>query len=116
MSEKKAKLPETLPKPRLDEAYAQLAFFYFLPDPEQFAWDHWCDERVWQIVEAPVTRDEFEQRVELGAGAHLLARQSHCRRTAAALAGAQDTSRSASRECRRCRARLPCRTRSTSCR
>ena len=102
---------------RLTEAHAQLAFFYFLPDPEQFACDHWCDERVWQMVEAPVSRDEFEQRAELGAGAHSLARQPAGRSIGAvALACAQATSRSASRACRCCRAKSMCRTRSTSCR
>ena len=104
-------------KERLADAHAQLAFFYFLPDPEQFAWDHYCDERVWQMVKEPVSRDEFEQRAELGAGAHSLARQPAGRSIGAvALAGAQATSRSALRACRRCCARSPCRTRSTSCR
>ncbi|XP_051942439.1 kyphoscoliosis peptidase [Hippocampus zosterae] len=37
--------------------------FYFLTDPEEFIDSHFPDEERWQLLEAPVTLEEFERRV-----------------------------------------------------
>ncbi|XP_077419840.1 kyphoscoliosis peptidase [Vanacampus margaritifer] len=37
--------------------------FYFLTDPEEFIESHFPDEARWQLLEAPVTLEEFEKRV-----------------------------------------------------
>ncbi|XP_061700921.1 kyphoscoliosis peptidase [Syngnathoides biaculeatus] len=37
--------------------------FYFLTDPEEFIVSHFPDEERWQLLEAPITLDEFERRV-----------------------------------------------------
>ncbi|KAM3594397.1 uncharacterized protein V6R79_007212 [Siganus canaliculatus] len=37
--------------------------FYFLTDPEEFIESHFPDEEKWQLLEAPITLQEFERRV-----------------------------------------------------
>ncbi|XP_034419425.1 kyphoscoliosis peptidase [Cyclopterus lumpus] len=37
--------------------------FYFLTDPEEFVESHFPDEDKWQLLDAPITREEFERRV-----------------------------------------------------
>ncbi|XP_020499018.2 kyphoscoliosis peptidase [Labrus bergylta] len=37
--------------------------FYFLTDPEEFIDSHFPDEEKWQLVDAPITQEEFERRV-----------------------------------------------------
>lgn len=34
--------------------------FYFLPDPDQFIWTHFPDEKAWQLLEKPHTVADFE--------------------------------------------------------
>lgn len=59
--------PKMSAEERFKEAKMQLAFFYFLPNPAEFVWDHWCDE-TWQMLKAPVSRKQFEERAELSPG------------------------------------------------
>ncbi|XP_068194109.1 kyphoscoliosis peptidase [Antennarius striatus] len=37
--------------------------FYFLTDPEEFIDSHFPDEEKWQLLDLPITREEFERRV-----------------------------------------------------
>ncbi|XP_054653348.1 kyphoscoliosis peptidase [Dunckerocampus dactyliophorus] len=37
--------------------------FYFLTDPEEFIESHFPDEEKWQLLESPITLEEFERRV-----------------------------------------------------
>ncbi|XP_068424142.1 uncharacterized protein [Clinocottus analis] len=37
--------------------------FYFLTDPEEFVEAHFPDEEKWQLLDAPISLDEFERRV-----------------------------------------------------
>lgn len=37
--------------------------FYFLTDPEEFIYTHFPDEERWQLLDAPVSLEEFEKRV-----------------------------------------------------
>lgn len=37
--------------------------FYFLPDPDQFIWTHFPDEKAWQLLEKPFTVADFESHV-----------------------------------------------------
>ncbi|XP_074848327.1 kyphoscoliosis peptidase-like isoform X2 [Carettochelys insculpta] len=37
--------------------------FFFLTDPEHFIESHWPDEPQWQLVQPPVSLEDFEQRV-----------------------------------------------------
>ncbi|XP_036406882.1 kyphoscoliosis peptidase-like [Megalops cyprinoides] len=37
--------------------------FYFLADPEDFIDSHYPDEQQWQLLESPVTLEDFEKRV-----------------------------------------------------
>lgn len=37
--------------------------FYFLTDPEEFIYTHFPDEERWQLLEAPISLEEFEKRV-----------------------------------------------------
>lgn len=45
-----------LSPPRFDD-------FYFLTDPEEFIDSHFPDEERWQLLDAPVTLEEFELKV-----------------------------------------------------
>lgn len=42
--------------PRFDD-------FYFLTDPEEFIDSHFPDEEKWQLLDMPITLEEFEWRV-----------------------------------------------------
>lgn len=42
--------------PRLDD-------FYFLTDPEEFIDSHFPDEEKWQLLDTPISLEEFERRV-----------------------------------------------------
>lgn len=42
--------------PRFDD-------FYFLADPEEFIDSHFPDEEKWQLLDMPITLEEFERRV-----------------------------------------------------
>ncbi|XP_060796352.1 lim and transglutaminase domain protein ltd-1-like [Neoarius graeffei] len=37
--------------------------FYFLTDPEDFIDSHWPDEEEWQLLDSPITLEEFEKSV-----------------------------------------------------
>lgn len=37
--------------------------FYFLTDPEEFLYTHFPDEERWQLLDAPISLEEFEKRV-----------------------------------------------------
>ncbi|KAG7271011.1 hypothetical protein CRUP_038462 [Coryphaenoides rupestris] len=37
--------------------------FYFLTDPEDFVESHFPDEQRWQLLDQPMTREDFEKRV-----------------------------------------------------
>lgn len=37
--------------------------FYFLTDPEEFIYTHFPDEDRWQLLDAPISLEEFEKRV-----------------------------------------------------
>ncbi|XP_061750948.1 kyphoscoliosis peptidase [Nerophis ophidion] len=37
--------------------------FYFLTDPEEFIESHFPDEEKWQLLESPITLEDFERRV-----------------------------------------------------
>lgn len=37
--------------------------FYFLTDPEEFVYSHFPDEKKWQLLDVPVSLEEFERRV-----------------------------------------------------
>ncbi|XP_034050718.1 kyphoscoliosis peptidase [Thalassophryne amazonica] len=37
--------------------------FYFLTDPEQFIESHFPDDKKWQLLDMPITLEEFERRV-----------------------------------------------------
>lgn len=50
-------LPSCLPSPcRRDD-------FFFLTDPEHFIETHWPEDPRWQLLQPPVSREDFEQRV-----------------------------------------------------
>lgn len=42
--------------PRFDD-------FYFLTDPEEFIDSHFPDEEKWQLLDTPITLEEFERKV-----------------------------------------------------
>ncbi len=42
--------------PRFDD-------FYFLTDPEEFIDSHFPDEETWQLLDMPISLEEFERRV-----------------------------------------------------
>uniref|UniRef100_A0A3Q3XLV5 Transglutaminase-like domain-containing protein n=1 Tax=Mola mola TaxID=94237 RepID=A0A3Q3XLV5_MOLML len=45
------------------ESFVKFDDFYFLTDPEEFIDSHFPDEEKWQLLDAPITLEEFEKRV-----------------------------------------------------
>lgn len=37
--------------------------FYFLTDPDEFVHSHFPDEKKWQLLDVPISLEEFERRV-----------------------------------------------------
>ena len=44
----------------------QVNEFYFIPDPDSIITTHFPDEPDWQLLEEPLTLEEFEKRVHIG--------------------------------------------------
>lgn len=49
--------------PRVSPLPQRFDDFYFLTDPEEFIYTHFPDEERWQLLDAPVSLEEFEKRV-----------------------------------------------------
>ncbi|KAL8206551.1 UNVERIFIED_CONTAM: hypothetical protein K2H54_008842 [Gekko kuhli] len=64
--EKRLFVPSTLTIPQLsipDLPAERHDDFFFLTDPEHFIESHWPDEVEWQLIQPPITLEDFEKRV-----------------------------------------------------
>lgn len=58
-------LTKTLQLSLLPNHHQQNRFddFYFLTDPDEFVHSHFPDETKWQLLDVPISLEEFERRV-----------------------------------------------------
>ena len=46
--------------------------FYFMPDPDQFIWTHYPDETKWQLLQKPVSIQQFQEHFYIRERFHIL--------------------------------------------